>query len=80
MLVRSNGMRKFTLIWFCQMLSMFAKVFHGTHVRLGCVGIHQVRSFAIETGAGDVLNIDGELKSTTPARVEVVPAALRVFA
>ena len=39
-----------------------------------------VRSFAIEADGGDVLNIDGELQSATPVRVEVVPAALRVFA
>jgi YegS/Rv2252/BmrU family lipid kinase len=63
-----------------RMLALFVKVFDGTHTSLDCVEIHQVRSFAIEPGASDVLNLDGELKGGTPVRVDVIPAALRVLA
>jgi diacylglycerol kinase (ATP) len=63
-----------------QMLSVFVKVFDGSHTSLACVAIHQVRSFAIEPDAAGMLNVDGELKATTPVGVEVIPAALRVFA
>lgn len=63
-----------------QMLSLFAKVFDGSHASLDFVEVHRVRSFAIEPETNDVLNMDGELKGSTPVRVEVVPSALRLFA
>lgn len=63
-----------------QMVAMFNKVFDGSHVELPCVEIHRVRSFAIESAAGDLLNMDGELKGSTPLRVEMIPSAMRIFA
>jgi YegS/Rv2252/BmrU family lipid kinase len=63
-----------------QMLKLFRRVFDGSHLSLGCVEYHQVRSFSIDSDGVDLLNLDGELKGSTPASGEVVPAALQVFA
>lgn len=63
-----------------QMLSLFAKVFDGSHTGLDFVEVHRVRSFAIEPETHDALNLDGELKGATPVRAEVAPSALRIFA
>jgi diacylglycerol kinase family enzyme len=55
-------------------------VFDGSHLDLPCVAYHQVRSFSIETDGTDPLNLDGELKGTTPLCAEIIPGALKVFA
>jgi diacylglycerol kinase (ATP) len=62
-----------------QMLRMFSHVFDGSHLSMDCVEVHRVRTFMIEPATDDVLNLDGELKSSTPASAEVVPSALRLF-
>jgi len=63
-----------------QMLKLFHRVFDGSHLSLPGVEYHQVRSFSIEPVGIDGLNLDGELKGTTPVSVEMMPAALQVFA
>ena len=63
-----------------QLLQMFRRVFDGSHVELPCVETHRVRSFAIEQEAGELLNLDGELKGRTPCSAKVLPGALRIFA
>jgi diacylglycerol kinase (ATP) len=63
-----------------QMLMLFKRVFDGSHLSLHCVEYHQVRSFSIASDGVDLLNLDGELKGSTPASAEIIPAALRVFA
>ncbi len=62
-----------------QMLRVFAGVYDGSHLALPCVEYYQVRSFALESAGHDRLNLDGEMKGTTPVAAEVLPAALRVF-
>jgi YegS/Rv2252/BmrU family lipid kinase len=63
-----------------QMLNLFARVFHGSHLELKYVEYHQVRSFGIETLAAMPLDLDGENKGQSPFSAEVIPAALQVFA
>jgi sphingosine kinase len=62
-----------------QMLRLFTRVFDGSHLSLGCVEYHQVSSFAIESQGHETLDLDGEIRGTAPVRVEMMPAALRVF-
>ena len=62
------------------MLKFFAKVFDGSHLSLDYVEYHQVHSFAIESVSRDPLDLDGEIKGTTPVHVEMIPAALQLFA
>jgi YegS/Rv2252/BmrU family lipid kinase len=62
-----------------QIAALFKAVFDGSHVTLPWVEIHRVRSFAIESATADTLNLDGELKGTTPVQVDMVPAGLRIF-
>ena len=62
-----------------QMLKIFTSVYNGSHLALPYVEYHQVRSFALESAGHESLNLDGEMKGTTPLAAEVLPAALRVF-
>lgn len=59
-----------------QLLSLFARVFDGSHTRLTCVECCRVRSLRLENPQPDDLNLDGELKRRTPVSIELVPAAL----
>jgi diacylglycerol kinase (ATP) len=63
-----------------QMLRLFRRVFSGSHLSLGCVEYHQVRSFAIETEGHETLDLDGEIKGSAPVQVQMLPAALQVYA
>lgn len=61
-----------------QMLQVFRRVFNGSHVELPFVEYRQVRSFAIEA-AEAALNLDGEVKCSSPFAAEVIPQAIRVM-
>ena len=63
-----------------QLLSLFRKVFDGSHVSMPCVEIHQVRSFSIHSEGSHSLNLDGEMKGTCPMSATVIPAALTIYA
>ena len=63
-----------------QLLKLFNMVFDGSHLALRCVEYRHVRSFSIQPERNDLLNLDGELKGTTPVSAEIMPSALQVFA
>jgi diacylglycerol kinase (ATP) len=63
-----------------QMLQLFSRVFDGSHVDLPFVEYRQVAALELSSAEREPLNIDGELKRNLPIRVEVIPAALRIFA
>lgn len=63
-----------------QRVELFRKVFDGSHVLLPWVECRQVRSCRITRGGvADLLNLDGELKGSTPVSIEMMPSALKVF-
>lgn len=62
-----------------QMVKLFARVFDGSHLALPCVEYYQVCRFVLESAGHEPLDLDGEMKGTTPVSAEVLPAALRVF-
>jgi YegS/Rv2252/BmrU family lipid kinase len=62
-----------------QLIKLFRGVYNGSHLVLPCVETHQVRNFAIQSEEADLLNLDGELKGTTPFAATILPSALRVF-
>jgi diacylglycerol kinase (ATP) len=62
-----------------QMLRLFRRVFSGSHLSLGYVEYHQVRSFAIESEGNETLDLDGEIKGRAPVKVQMLPAALQVY-
>ena len=62
-----------------ELVTLFRRVFAGTHVSLPCVETRQVRAFTIDTCGNDPLNLDGELRGTTPVCVRMLPGALKVF-
>ncbi len=63
-----------------QMLELFSRVFDGSHVDLPFVEYRQVGALELSSPGCERLNLDGELKRNLPIRVEMVPAALRLFA
>ena len=63
-----------------QMLKLFTRVYDGSHLDLGYVEYHQVRTFGIESEGQEHLDIDGEMKGHVPLSAEVMPSALRMFA
>ena len=63
-----------------QMLQLFSRVFDGSHVDLPFVEYRQVATLELSSLGCEPLNIDGELKRHLPIRVQMVPAALRIFA
>jgi diacylglycerol kinase (ATP) len=63
-----------------RMLQILRQVRDGSHVALPEVEVHRVRSFAIETARGEPLNLDGELKGTTPLSADVLPGAIQLLA
>ena len=62
-----------------QMLRLFIKVFDGSHVALSCIEFHQVRSFSIQSETADRMNLDGEMKGTSPMTATLLPSALSIF-
>ncbi len=63
-----------------QMLQLFSRIFDGTHVDLPFVEYRLVGTLELSSPGCEPLNLDGELKRHLPIRVEMVPAALRIFA
>ena len=61
-----------------QMLQLFCRVFDGSHLELPFVEYRQVRTFGIDSGESK-LNLDGEVKGTSPFTAEVIPRAMRVL-
>jgi len=55
------------------------KLFKGTHITDPNVEYYQVSRFSLKTKSEDLLNIDGELKGTSPINVEVLHNAIEVF-
>lgn len=62
-----------------QMLRLFARVFDGTHVDMPCLEYHQVRTLSILSDEHLPLDLDGEIKGTTPVSIQMIPGAVRVF-
>ena len=62
------------------MLKMFPKVFDGSHISDPIVEYHQVKEYSLIPTEDEILNVDGELKGTTPFEVKMVPGAFHVFA
>jgi len=63
-----------------RMLSLVQRVHDGSHVEMPEVEYHQVRSLNIETASPEPLNVDGEMKGTTPLAAEVLPGAIQLLA
>ena len=55
------------------------KLFKGTHIHDPEVEYLQVKEFTIDTDGNDNLNIDGELKGSTPIDVKIIPQAVEIF-
>jgi YegS/Rv2252/BmrU family lipid kinase len=63
-----------------RMLMLLQRVHDGSHIEMPEVECHQVRSLRIETAAPESLNLDGELKGTTPLIAEMMPGAIQLLA
>lgn len=72
------------------LLSVFTKVYNGTHTDLEYVEYRQVKWFSVvpfnkegevvlDESGEEVVDIDGELKGATPFRCDVIPNAIKVI-
>ena len=62
-----------------QMLSLFLRVFNGSHLDLPFVEYSQASSIGISYNENAGLTIDGERTSSTSVSVKVIPAALSII-
>lgn len=70
-LVRPRGRR--------DLIKLFRHVSDGSFLKLPGVECHSVSRFGISTETPEPLNLDGEIKGTTPFTARVLPRALRVL-
>lgn len=61
------------------LLRVFPSVFAGGHLTHPSVGYHRSTFVEVETDVACEVFADGEPIGTTPARIEIVPAALEIF-
>ena len=62
------------------MLSRLPALYRGAHLRVSDVQVHRGRVVEADAQPGEVfLEIDGEPMGTLPARIEVLPGAIRVI-
>ena len=62
-----------------QLIGMLRKVYSGEHVGAPQLEYRQVTSFSITTSKPAPLNIDGEIKGTTPVTVTLKPQAVQLL-
>jgi diacylglycerol kinase (ATP) len=63
-----------------RLLSCFPRIFRGTHIRMPEVACHKVRTIEFDLVREVDVMVDGEARRLVPVRLEVLPAALRIFA
>jgi YegS/Rv2252/BmrU family lipid kinase len=62
-----------------QLLRLFTKTFDGSHVEMPCVESFQVRTLSILSDDCGPLDLDGEVKGTTPVSIQVLPGAVKFY-
>jgi len=62
-----------------QMLRLFAGVCDGSHADMPWVDYYQARSVSIFADDHEPLDFDGEIKSTTPVSIRMIPGAVQFF-
>jgi YegS/Rv2252/BmrU family lipid kinase len=62
-----------------QLCKLLKKVSNGSHVSLSCVEYYHVKSFSIKSDNRESLNLDGEVKGSTPVSADIMCGALRLF-
>lgn len=62
------------------LLGLFGGVYDGTHLERDCAECIQVKSFSVDTVDPQSLNLDGEIKGTSPVTVTTLPGQLQIFA
>lgn len=62
-----------------ELLLNFPRIYAGTHLALPAVRHWRTRRLTVTTAAPQPLEVDGEQPGTTPARFELLPAALTIL-
>jgi YegS/Rv2252/BmrU family lipid kinase len=63
-----------------QMLQLFSRIYDGRHVELPFVEVRTVCNLTVEQDRPAPITLDGDLGTSQRASIEVLPAALRLFA
>jgi diacylglycerol kinase family enzyme len=62
------------------MLQLFSHIYDGRHVELPFVEFRTIRDLTVEQDRPAPITLDGDLDTSQTASIEVLPAALRLFA
>ncbi len=62
-----------------QLLSLFRKIYDGSHLEADCVEYFQTRTLQLVAEGDHPLDLDGEVKGSAPFSIEMIPAAIQVF-
>ena len=62
-----------------QLMKLLSQIFTGTHINSKYVQYHQVKQIDLQPDYNEILNIDGELKGTTPLSIEVSSKKLCIY-
>jgi diacylglycerol kinase family enzyme len=55
------------------------KLFDGSHINEPEVEYYQTSEFSLIPETDEILNIDGEIKGSTPIKVKMIPRAMEIF-
>ncbi|MBD3375098.1 YegS/Rv2252/BmrU family lipid kinase [candidate division KSB1 bacterium] len=62
-----------------RLLQSFPKIFNGTHVHLPEVEVFKAQKMSFTPDVPKILTPDGEITSTTPVSVSILPGKIRIF-
>ena len=62
-----------------QLMKLLSQIFTGQHIHSKYVQYHQVQQICLKPDYNEILNIDGELKGTTPLSIEVNSKKLCIY-
>ena len=62
-----------------KLLSLMPKLFDGTHIFDKAANYVQTNKIEIIPKKDSKINIDGEIKSKTPIKVEIIPSAIEIY-
>jgi len=62
-----------------RLIKLFIQIFKGEHIHSKYVDYHHLQTLSIQSANSDPLNIDGEIKGTTPVDITILPQKLTIY-
>ena len=61
------------------LIKLFIQIFKGEHIHSKYVDYHHIKTFSIQSKNQEPLNIDGEIKGSTPVKVTILENKLSIY-